>query len=409
MDTRRPFTSRSTGFAIAALIVVLSIFAGSKGSIALMQAGHQHGATPGSKDGHDHDQSETKQGSHEGMAGHTHAEVPTQYRDAQLAPPAWTDPAVLTRGKAIYSVRCAVCHGDSGDGKGPAAANLPLKPPDLRDARMIQEMTPSYWFWRVSEGGFVEPFRSKGSIMPAWKDVLSVEERWAVIAYQHTFTGHQGPHDHAKTEMAGHAGMTQQSAGRGAMPSHAGHAGMAPQGGSGSMALGAVHEGMTGHVHAEVPPEYRGAHVPAAAWTHPAMLARGKTIYATRCAVCHGDSGDGKGPAAASLPVKPPDLRDAGMIGEMPGNYWFWRVSEGGLVEPFRSQGSTMPAWKDELSVEDRWAVIAYQHTFSGHQAPHVTSEHPQIVAGRNAHSEVDMPAKDAASQPPGGNAGHKH
>ena len=405
MDTRRAFATRVVGLALVATLVTLSVFVGSTGSLAFMQLGHQHGAMPGSKDSNDHDHGDAKKDSHKGMEGHTHAEVPAEYRDQQPAPVAWTDPNVLARGKVIYLARCALCHGESGDGKGPAAANLPLKPPDLRDVQMIDEMTPSYWFWRVSEGGFVEPFRSQGSIMPAWKDVLSVDDRWAVIVYQHTFSGHQGPHDHAKTLMAGHAGMTRQGGGN--MPSHAGHAGMTPQG-AGASTPGAGHEGMTAHVHAEVPPEYQRAHIPAAAWTLPAMLARGKTIYLARCAVCHGESGDGKGPAAASLPLKPPDLRDARMIDEMRGNYWFWRVSEGGLVEPFRSQGSTMPAWKDELSVEDRWAVIAYQHTFSGHQAPHVTSEHPQMVAGEHSsHSATETPA--APPQRRESDTGHKH
>jgi hypothetical protein len=86
------------------------------------------------------------------------------------------------------------------------------------------------------------------------------------------------------------------------------------------------------------------------------------------------------GKAAIALPVKPPDLRDTRMVDRMQGNYWFWRVREGGQVEPFRSQGSTMLAWKTVLSVEDRWAVIAYQHVFSGHHGPHVTSEHPQMA-----------------------------
>jgi hypothetical protein len=34
----------------------------------------------------------------------------------------------------------------------------------------------------------------------------------------------------------------------------------------------------------------------------------------------------------------------------MAANYWLWRVSEGGLVEQFKSAGSTMPAWKEDLS-----------------------------------------------------------
>jgi mono/diheme cytochrome c family protein len=160
------------------------------------------------------------------------------------------------------------------------------------------------------------------------------------------------------------------------------------------------------HVHAPVPPDYTSAHVPAAAWTDPRMIARGKEIYGTRCAVCHGDAGDGKGPAGLALPLRPPDLRDRKMTGEMASNYWFWRVSEGGTVEPFRSKGSAMPAWKDELSVEDRWAVITYQHTFSGHDGPHVVSEHAELgMTGHAGHP----PAPATVAPAPAHGGGHKH
>ena len=76
---------------------------------------------------------------------------------------------------------------------------------------------------------------------------------------------------------------------------------------------------------------------------------------------------------------KPADLTDGKMVAEMPDDFWVWRVSEGGLVEPFKSKGSVMPAWKGDLSMNDRWAVIAYAHTLSGHRGPHVASEHPEL------------------------------
>jgi len=136
------------------------------------------------------------------------------------------------------------------------------------------------------------------------------------------------------------------------------------------------------HEHAAIPPAYADAIIPTRVWTDPAIIAKGKEIYATRCALCHGEKGDGKGPAAVNLPLKPPDLTDQEMVAEMAGAYWFWRVSEGGLVEPFRSKGSAMPAWKGELSREDRWAVIAYAHTFSGHRGPHEASEHQALRPG---------------------------
>lgn len=152
-------------------------------------------------------------------------------------------------------------------------------------------------------------------------------------------------------------------------------------------ANGEKDEEVGGHAHVPAPLEYADAHVPPAVWTDPGLIARGREIYAARCAVCHGDGGDGKGPAGAALPLKPPDFRDRAGVAEMRDNYWFWRVSEGGQAEPFRSRGSAMPPWKAELSVEDRWAVMAYQHTFSGHQGPHVPWEHPEsVVVGRDIY-----------------------
>ena len=158
------------------------------------------------------------------------------------------------------------------------------------------------------------------------------------------------------------------------------------------------------HVHAPVPNEYKTAHIPSAAWTNERLLARGKEIYATNCAVCHGEQGGGDGPAAAGLPLKPPSFREARMVNEMAGNYWFWRVSEGGLVEPFRSMGSVMPAWKAQLSVEERWAVIAYTHRFSGHDGAHVTSEHPQMLMDHGAHGTAGGTAPKTSAPP-----AHKH
>jgi len=133
------------------------------------------------------------------------------------------------------------------------------------------------------------------------------------------------------------------------------------------------------HMHAPVPPDYRNVKEPKGLWTNQALIRRGRGIHDAKCAVCHGADGSGNGPAAAGMMPKPPSLRDKKMVAEMSPSYWFWRVSEGGEVEPYKSMYSAMPAWKDDLSVEDRWAVIAYQHTFSGHRGPHDPSQHPEL------------------------------
>src|SRR5574337_224627 len=60
------------------------------------------------------------------------------------------------------------------------------------------------------------------------------------------------------------------------------------------------------HMHAPVPPEYRDVQVPAGLWTNQTVIDRGRSIYAAKCAVCHGADGSGNGPGAVSLEPKPP-------------------------------------------------------------------------------------------------------
>ena len=140
------------------------------------------------------------------------------------------------------------------------------------------------------------------------------------------------------------------------------------------------------HMHAPIPESYANANIPTRVWTEPKMLVRGREVFESKCVRCHGEQGDGNGSDAGKFALKPADLTDARTVAAMAGNYWFWRVSEGGKVEPFKSRSSKMPAWKDELSVVDRWAVIAYAHTLSGHQGPHTASEHPEIGGGHGGH-----------------------
>ncbi len=107
---------------------------------------------------------------------HIHAPVPAGYADVKAPLHIWTDAAVLRRGEAIYEVKCAVCHGKQGDGDGPDATWLGPKIGSFRDRTMVAEMSDAYWFWRVTEGNLVEPYKSKGSVMPAYKDSLSTED-----------------------------------------------------------------------------------------------------------------------------------------------------------------------------------------------------------------------------------------
>jgi mono/diheme cytochrome c family protein len=92
----------------------------------------------------------------------------------------------ITRGREIFLSNCVPCHGLAGNGQGTIKPTFGPPPADFTDRARRQTRSPQYLFWRVSEGGQVEPFRSQGSIMPAWKFRLSEPQRWQVVAYLRT-------------------------------------------------------------------------------------------------------------------------------------------------------------------------------------------------------------------------------
>jgi mono/diheme cytochrome c family protein len=99
----------------------------------------------------------------------------------------------------------------------------------------------------------------------------------------------------------------------------------------------------------------------------PDNLAKGKDLFSANCSPCHGADGRGNGPAAASLNPKPADFATP-IHTKLPDGYWFWRLSVGGTVSPFKDVGSSMPPWEGALNPQQRWFVILYEHTFSQHK-----------------------------------------
>jgi len=63
-------------------------------------------------------------------------------------------------------------------GDGPAGTGLDPAPAAI--AHTSQMLGDDYQFWRVSEGGAMEPFNSA---MIPWKGILDEQERWDVLNY----------------------------------------------------------------------------------------------------------------------------------------------------------------------------------------------------------------------------------
>jgi mono/diheme cytochrome c family protein len=185
-------------------------------------------------------------------------------------------PPDVENGGAIYAEKCAPCHGDSGRGDGPRAAQLPNPVTALGVAQVARQAKPADWYTQVTQGNlerFMPPFAS-----------LSDRERWDVVAYAFSLS--------------------------------------AP----------------------------------------PAVLKQGAELFQANCAGCHGEQGAGDGPQAATLSTPPGDLMDQELMAQKSATELFEVISAG--VTP------QMPAFADQLSEDERWALAAYIRSLTLGTAP---------------------------------------
>ena len=81
-------------------------------------------------------------------------------------------------GKGIFQKQCYTCHGIDGDGNGPVAVSLHPKPADLTSSR-VQAQSDGAIFWEITTGKLP---------MPAFKNTLTKDQRWALVTYIRTLT-----------------------------------------------------------------------------------------------------------------------------------------------------------------------------------------------------------------------------
>ncbi len=101
---------------------------------------------------------------------------PAEYADKKN--PRAGDATAAESGKSLYIAYCASCHGETGMGDGPASASLNPHPTAL--AKVQSSLSDAYLYWRVAEGGRMEPFNST---MPGWKDIFSEGQIWEMVSY----------------------------------------------------------------------------------------------------------------------------------------------------------------------------------------------------------------------------------
>ncbi len=205
----------------------------------------------------------------------------------------------VEEGSKLYYRNCLFCHGDTLDGAGIFAPAFNPRPINFQDVGTIAQLQESYLFWRITTGGPGLPREGTpwASAMPAWKETLKEDDIWKLITFLYDYTGY------------------------------------APR----SWEL--------------EKPQDKTAETAASLKNTETEEASIGTVYAKRCAQCHGVEGDGAGPAAEFLYPKPRDFtlgsfkyKTTSADNEFPYDDDLRKIILQGLP------GTSMPPWKSFLT-----------------------------------------------------------
>ncbi len=96
---------------------------------------------------------------------------------------------------------------------------------------------------------------------------------------------------------------------------------------------------------------------------------RGKKIYGTQCALCHGDKGDGKGELATDMKLNLPDFTKPDSLKDR---------TDGELFAIIGAGRDPMPSQAGRLSDVHRWNLVNYLRALSGKVPEKATGKEPE-------------------------------
>jgi mono/diheme cytochrome c family protein len=180
-----------------------------------------------------------------------------------------SSPELVAKGKSIFSINCASCHGVNGKGDGPAASALNPKPRDF---------TSGYWRYGGGVARIVQTIStgSPGTAMAPFPGI-PLEDRFALAQYVRTFNP-------AKQEADKPEDLTWLDQFGGPKKGATGGAAVAAGPAPGDTIPIARAMQLIAERPAPAAPVLAGA---------PADSSEGAGLYASRCASCHGAWGQG--------------------------------------------------------------------------------------------------------------------
>ena len=229
----------------------------------------------------------------------------------------------LAHGEQVYGRRCAGCHGEKGDGNGPAATFMhQVRPRDFRLGLFKFRLTETGSL--PTDGDLMRTITRgvRGTAMPTWH-MLPEKDRLAVIQY-------------IKLELAVDRSYDPDEPWR--------------------------------WFEEETPS--RPLYIVDPPAPSVELVAQGEDVWEqAKCWECHGHSGKGDGEKAEGLeddwgfPIRPADLtRGLYKSGPNPGD--IFRTISTGL------NGTPMASFKDSFSEQERWALSYYVLSLSAYRDP---------------------------------------
>ena len=262
-----------------------------------------------------------------------------RHRPATPPPPAPVAEAPIN-GRTVFLTHCATCHGEKGDGNGPAAEFLFPRPRNFTGGvykiRSTRGLPSDEDIFRTITVGI------PGSAMPSF-EFIKTEERRALVGYLKDLAAYYDEDDEETFDRFKEAGERRP-------------------------------------IKIPKPPERTEALVQLGRQTYKRLL----------CASCHGENGKGDGPSAPSLrdrwdyPTRPADLRTGVFKGGDSVSDIYLRFETG-------MPGTPMPSFSGSASERELWALAYYVKSVAHEKTKPLTQLSKSKIRGIRASGSIPM------------------